>query len=52
MTHFDFICLGYTFGDANDQSNLVLYRLNDGVGGTRWGNVYDGRVWLCFPDSL
>ena len=51
-THSDFVLLGNSLGNADNETDLVLNGLDDGVRGAWWGHVEDGRVGLHFPDGL
>lgn len=51
-THANFVKLGDTLGDADDEANLVLDSLDDSVCGARRRDVENSRVRLCFPHSL
>ena len=51
-THLDLILLGDTLGDTDNETNLVLNRLDDSVGSGGGRNVENGRLGLDFPDRL
>lgn len=51
-THSDFVRLGNALGNANNQANLILDRLDDGVGGIRRRHVQHGCVWLGLANGL
>ena len=51
-THSDFVRLRDALGNANNQANLILYRLNDGVGSIRRRHVQHGCVWLGLANGL
>lgn len=50
--HPNFIRLRDTLRYANDERNLIFDGLDDGVASEGRRNVYNGRVWLGFSDSL
>jgi len=51
-THSDFVRLGDALGNANNQANLVLDCLDDGVGSARWRHVQYRCVRLCLTNGL
>ena len=50
--HPDFIRLRDTFRYTYNERNLIFDGFDDGVSSERGRNVYNGRVWLGFSDSL
>ena len=50
--HPNFIRLRDAFRYAYNERNLIFDGLDDGVASERRRNVYNGRVWLGFSDSL
>jgi hypothetical protein len=50
--HPNFIRLRDTFRYAYNERNLIFDGFDDGVASKRRRNVYNGRVWLGFSDSL
>ena len=48
----DLVTLGDTLGDTDNETNLVLDSLDDGVGGTCGGNIDDSCVGLGDVNSL
>jgi hypothetical protein len=51
-THSDFVCLGNALGNANNQANLILNRLDDGISSVRRRHVQHRRVRLGLANSL
>ena len=51
-THPDFVELGNTLRNANNETNLIFNGFDDGVCGGGRGDVEDSRVRLGFPDGL
>ena len=51
-TYLDFILLRDTFGNADNEANLVLDSLDNGVCGAGWRDVEHGRVGLSMVNSL
>jgi hypothetical protein len=51
-TYTDFVCLWDSLGNANNQANLVLDRLDDSVGSVRRRHVQHRSVWLRLANGL
>ena len=51
-TYANLVGLGNTLGDTDNEANLVLNSLNDGIGGGRWGDVEDGGIGLRLAHGL
>lgn len=50
--NLDLVSLRDTFGDGDDELNLVLDGFNDGIGGEGRRNVNDRGIRLSFPNSV
>jgi hypothetical protein len=50
--HLDLVKLGDALGDGDDETDLGLDGLKDGVGSARGRNVDNGGVGLGLPDGL
>ena len=51
-THSDFVCLGDALGNANNQADLILNRLDNGVSCARRRHVQHGCVGLGLANGL
>ena len=52
MTYLNFITLGNTLSDANNEANLILNCLDNCVSGSWRGDVKDSSFRLDLPDGL
>lgn len=52
VTYLDLVLLGDTLSDADNQANLVLNGLDNGVSSSWWRDIENGCVGFDFAHSL